>query len=168
MVTVRIGQGFDAHRFAAGRPLKLCGVELPDEPGLEGHSDADAALHAVTDAVFGALAAGDLGEFFPSTDERWRDADSRALLEQAVVLAARRGWRVVNLDLTIIGERPRIASHRTAFRRSLAELLGVDQERVSVKATTTDGMGWTGRGEGLAALAVVLIERPCEGTAGVA
>jgi 2-C-methyl-D-erythritol 4-phosphate cytidylyltransferase/2-C-methyl-D-erythritol 2,4-cyclodiphosphate synthase len=166
MANVRIGQGFDAHRFVAGRPLRLCGVPVPGEIGLAGHSDADVALHAVTDAVFGALAAGDLGEFFPPSEERWRDADSTVFLEHAIALAESGGWSVANLDLTIIGERPRVAPHRGAFRRSLADLLGVDLEQVSVKATTTEGMGWTGRGEGLAALAVVLIERAGAGAAG--
>ncbi len=154
----RIGQGFDVHGFRADRPLVLCGLELPAGPGLDGHSDADVALHSVTDALLGAVAAGDLGEHFPATDVRWVDADSRVFLRRALELVDRAGCRVVNCDLTIVGERPRITRHRDALRRSLAELLAVDPTAVSVKATTTDGLGFAGRGEGLAALAVVLVE----------
>jgi len=163
MASCRIGQGFDAHRFVAGRPLRLCGVDVPCEVGLEGHSDADVALHAVTDAILGAMAAGDLGDHFPPSEERWQNADSAVFLAHALSLAAARGWAVVNLDLTIIGERPRIGPHRDRLRSSLAALLGAAEKRVSVKATTTEGMGWTGRGEGLAALAVVLLERTGSG-----
>lgn len=155
----RIGQGFDVHRFGGGRPLILCGLELPEGPGLDGHSDADVALHAVADALLGAVAAGDLGEHYPSGDDRWRDADSRVFVAGAMEHVGRAGCRVVNCDLTIIGERPRIAPHRSAMQARLAELLGLDPGRVSVKATTTDGLGSTGRGEGLAAVAVVLVER---------
>ncbi len=154
----RIGQGFDVHRFAADRPLVLCGLEIPESPGLEGHSDADVALHALTDALFGAVAAGDLGEHFPSTDQRWRDVESRVFLHRGLDLVHRAGYSVANCDLTIIGEYPKIAIHRDAMRARLAELLGVANEQVSVKATTTDGLGFTGRGEGLAAQAIVLLE----------
>jgi 2-C-methyl-D-erythritol 2,4-cyclodiphosphate synthase len=157
MADIRIGQGFDVHRFCAGRPLRLCGVTLPSDVGLEGHSDADVALHAVVDAILGALGAGDIGHHFPPTDPRWAGADSRQFVRHAVVLAAERGYRVGNCDLTLIGERPRVAPHREALRRALAELLGVGVEVTSIKATTTEGMGWAGRGEGLAALAVVLL-----------
>jgi 2-C-methyl-D-erythritol 4-phosphate cytidylyltransferase/2-C-methyl-D-erythritol 2,4-cyclodiphosphate synthase len=153
----RIGQGFDAHRFAADRPLYLCGVRIPSEVGLEGHSDADVALHAVTDAVLGAIAAGDVGEHFPPSEPKWRAAESRLFLEHALALAAKRGWAPVNCDLTIIGLRPRISPHRGALQGSLAAVLGLADDAVSVKATTTEGMGFTGRGEGLAALAVVLM-----------
>jgi 2-C-methyl-D-erythritol 4-phosphate cytidylyltransferase/2-C-methyl-D-erythritol 2,4-cyclodiphosphate synthase len=159
VTTVRIGQGFDAHRFCAGRELRLCGVSLPGELGLEGHSDADVGLHAVTDAILGALARGDLGEHFPSSDPQWKDVDSRVLVDRAVEMAAEDGYRLVNCDLTLIGERPRLAPHRDRLRRSLAEILGVDIDLVSVKATTSEGMGFTGRGEGLAALAAVLMEQ---------
>lgn len=155
----RIGQGVDVHRFRVGRPLKLCGVTVPSEVGLDGHSDADVALHAVTDAVLGAVGAGDIGEHFPPGDPRWRDADSRVFLEAAVGLARERGFGVVNCDLTILGERPRIGPHRDRLREALAGLLGISLDRVGVKATTSEGMGWIGRGEGLAALAVVLLER---------
>lgn len=158
MSGLRVGQGFDVHRFRAGRALRLCGVEIESPVGLEGHSDADVALHAVVDAVLGAAAAGDLGALFPDTDERWRDADSSELVRTAVDLVRERGFEVVNCDLTIIGERPRIAPHREAMRGRLAALLELPVAAVSVKATTTEGLGFTGRGEGLAAAAVVLLE----------
>ena len=159
MSSQRVGQGFDAHRFQAGRRMRLCGVDIAGEVGLAGHSDADVALHAVADAVLGAAGLGDLGEHFPPDAPEWRDADSRLLLAQVVDKAAAVGLRPVNCDLTIIGERPRIAPHRQAMRRALAELLGVPESCASVKATTTEGLGWTGRKEGLAAMAVVLLER---------
>ncbi len=158
MSRLRVGQGYDVHRFRSGRRLVLCGVELDGEVGLDGHSDADVALHAVADAVLGAIAAGDLGELFPPTDPRWRDADSADLLRRALQLAAGTGFALVNCDLTLIGERPRVAPHRDAMRSCLAALLGVDRSAVSVKATTTEGLGWEGRREGLAAIAVVLLE----------
>lgn len=154
----RIGQGFDVHGFRAGRPLILCGLELPEGPGLEGHSDADVALHAVTDALLGAVGAGDLGEHFPSSDRKWRDVDSRVFVHRALDLVAEAGYRLVNCDVTIIGERPHIAVHRAALRGSLAAILDVDAAAVSVKATTTDGLGFIGRGEGVGVLAVVLVE----------
>ena len=154
----RIGQGFDVHRFAAGRRLVLCGLELPGWPGLEGHSDADVALHAVADALLGAVAAGDIGERFPSSDDRWRDAESRLLIEGALELVAKRGYRLINCDLTVVCQRPRIAPHRGALRKRLAEILGVELGAVSVKATTSDGLGFAGRGEGMAAMAVVLLQ----------
>jgi len=155
---IRIGQGFDAHRFLAGRELRLCGVSIPGEPGLAGHSDADVGLHAVTDAVLGALARGDLGEHFPPSDPRWKDADSKVFLARALDMAAADGYRLVNCDLTLIGERPVVAPFRDRLRISLAEILGVEINVVSVKATTTEGLGFAGRGEGLAALAVVLLQ----------
>ena len=159
----RVGLGFDVHRFSAGRDLVLCGVTLDQGPGLEGHSDADVALHAVTDAVLGAIAAGDLGEHFPPGDPKWRDAPSRVFLEHAVARAAEVGLAPVNCDLTLIGERPRIAPHRARLRERLAELMGLEPDAVSVKATTTEGMGFAGRGEGLSALAVVLLEARDDG-----
>jgi len=157
VIGIRVGQGFDAHRFLVGRELRLCGVSIPGEPGLEGHSDADVGLHAVTDAVLGALALGDLGEHFPPSDPRWKDTESTVFLARALVMASAAGYRPVNCDLTLIGERPRIAPLRDRLRHSLAKILGVDVNVVSVKATTTEGLGFTGRGEGLAALAVVLM-----------
>lgn len=162
MIKVRIGQGFDVHRFTDRRPLMLCGCSFPDEPGLEGHSDADVGLHAVADAIFGALAAGDLGEHFPDSDPRWRGADSSVFVANAIEKASAAGFALVNCDLTVIGDRPRIAPHRDRLRRSLAGILGVPQSVVSVKATTTEGLGLVGGGGGLAAVAIVLL---CEESA---
>ena len=159
MTGIRIGQGFDVHRFRAGRPLKLCGWTIPGEPGLDGHSDADVGLHAVTDAILGALAAGDMGDHFPDSESRWRDADSTAFVARAIEIAAAEGFALVNCDLTFIGERPRISPHRESLRASLAQSLGVPKSAVSVKATTTERLGFVGRAEGLAALAVVLLDR---------
>jgi 2-C-methyl-D-erythritol 4-phosphate cytidylyltransferase/2-C-methyl-D-erythritol 2,4-cyclodiphosphate synthase len=160
---MRIGQGFDVHRFKDGSLLKLCGWTIPGEPGLDGHSDADVALHAVTDAILGALAWGDIGEHFPDTDPQWRDAESAVFVTHAIDMAAADGFSLVNCDLTLIGERPRIAPHRDHLRTSLAEILGVPRSVVSVKATTTEGLGFVGRGEGLAALAVVLLSEERDG-----
>jgi 2-C-methyl-D-erythritol 4-phosphate cytidylyltransferase/2-C-methyl-D-erythritol 2,4-cyclodiphosphate synthase len=157
--SARVGQGFDAHRFGAGRGLVLCGVAIEDAPALDGHSDADVALHAVADALLGSIADGDLGEHFPSADPRWRGTPSTIFVDEAVARVREAGFRLSSCDLTIIGERPRIALHREAMRRRLAELLGADRGAVSIKATTTDGLGFTGRGDGLAAMAVVLVER---------
>lgn len=157
MKGMRIGQGFDVHRFRAGRPLKLCGRTIPGEPGLDGHSDADVGLHAVIDAILGALALGDMGDHFSDTDPQWGGADSTEFVSRALELAAAEGFAIVNCDLTFIGERPRISPHRESLRASLAESLGVPQSAVSVKATTTEGLGFAGRAEGLAALAVVLL-----------
>jgi len=154
----RVGQGLDVHRFRAGRPLRLCGVTLPGEIGLDGHSDADVALHAVADALLGAVGAGDIGDHFPPSDPRWAGADSRDLVERAVAVVRSAGWHPVNCDLTIVGERPRIAPHRRAMRAALASCLGLEEAAVNVKATTTEGLGWSGRGEGLAAFAVVMVE----------
>ena len=155
----RIGQGFDVHRFASGRPLTLCGVTIDDEPGLEGHSDADVGLHAVTDAILGAVAQGDIGQHFADTDPRWRDVDSTVCVAHAIELAAADGFSLINCDLTVIGERPRIAGWRDRLRHSLAEILRLPVGSVSIKATTTEGLGFIGRAEGLAALAVVLMAK---------
>ncbi len=155
---MRIGTGYDSHRFAPGRRLVLGGVEIPHELGLAGHSDADAVAHAVADAVLGAAGAGDIGQHFPPDDERWRDADSIELLRLAVGLARREGWRVVNVDVSVICERPRLAPHVRAMRRRLAEALAIPPEAVSVKGKSNEGMGWVGRGEGIAALAVALLD----------
>jgi 2-C-methyl-D-erythritol 4-phosphate cytidylyltransferase/2-C-methyl-D-erythritol 2,4-cyclodiphosphate synthase len=155
---MRVGQGLDVHPFAVGRPLWLCGVELPGETGLAGHSDADVALHSVTDAVLGACGAGDIGEHFPSGDERWEHARSEVFVRHAVKAAAERGWRVAGCDLTLIAEAPRIAPHREAMRERLAQLLDLDVEQVNLKATTCEGLGFVGRGEGIVALAVVTLE----------
>ncbi len=159
MTRLRIGQGIDVHRFAEGRPLVLCGHRIAGEAGLEGHSDADVALHAVADAILGAVAGGDIGEHFPDGDAAWYGADSSAFVSGALERAAAAGFAVVNCDLTIVGERPRIAPHRSELRSSLAAILGLAVDVVSVKATTTDTLGFLGRGEGLGAVAVVLMER---------
>lgn len=158
MSRYRVGQGFDVHRFKGGAPLILCGHRIDGEMGLDGHSDADVALHAVADAILGAVAGGDIGELFPPEDARWEGAQSALFVASALELAAAGGFSVVNCDLTFVGERPRIAPHRSALRSSLARVLGVAEAVVSVKATTTDGLGFFGRGEGLGALAVVLVE----------
>lgn len=158
MSGIRVGQGFDVHRIVAGRPLVLCGRTLSSEIGLDGHSDADVALHAVTDAVLGAVGCGDIGEHFPPTDTRWKDADSSVFLDHALTLARERGFAPVQCDLTFVGDRPKIAPFRNQLRSGLASSLGIDPSAANIKATTTEGLGWTGRGEGLACMAVVLME----------
>jgi 2-C-methyl-D-erythritol 2,4-cyclodiphosphate synthase len=149
-----IGFGYDSHRFAEGRALVLGGVRIEHDRGLAGHSDADVLTHAVIDAVLGAAGLGDIGAHFPDTDERWRDADSIELLRHVAGLVAAEGLRVVNVDATVVLERPRVGPHRDAIRARLAEALGLDERRVNVKATTGEGMGFVGREEGAAALAV--------------
>jgi 2-C-methyl-D-erythritol 2,4-cyclodiphosphate synthase len=156
-MATRVGIGYDIHRFAVGRSLRLGGIDFPGEIGLDGHSDADAALHAVADALLGAAGLGDIGDHFPPTDERWRDADSGELLKAVVEQVAARHL-IVNVDLTVVGERPRIAPRRAEMRQRLAELLAVDERQVNVKATTNEGLGALGRAEGLAALAVAALE----------
>jgi 2-C-methyl-D-erythritol 4-phosphate cytidylyltransferase/2-C-methyl-D-erythritol 2,4-cyclodiphosphate synthase len=157
---VRTGLGFDVHRFAAGDHLWLCGVRLPHSQGLAGHSDADVGLHALTDALLGAIAAGDIGAHFPPGDPKWRDAPSEVFLRHAGGLVAARGGAIVNLDLTLICEAPKIGPHREAMIARIAEILGLPEDRVSVKATTTEKMGFAGRGEGLAAQAVATVRLP--------
>lgn len=154
---MRVGVGWDSHRFAAGRQLILGGVHLPDGPGLAGHSDADAVAHAITDAVLGAAALGDIGTHFPPTEERWRDADSLELLRQAVARVHGAGFRIGNVDVTVLCERPRLGPYTPAMRERLAGALGVGEGQVSVKAKTNEGMGWIGRGEGIGAVAVALL-----------
>lgn len=155
---VRVGQGVDVHPFAEGRAMWLCGVELPGETGLAGHSDADAALHAVTDAILGACGEGDIGQHFPPSDERWRGVSSALFVRHAVELAAVRGWRVAHCDLSILAERPRIGPHREAMRARLGVLLDLPAGEIGLKATTCEGMGFVGRREGLVAMAVVTLE----------
>jgi 2-C-methyl-D-erythritol 2,4-cyclodiphosphate synthase len=155
--SARTGLGYDCHRFADGRPLILGGVEIPYEQGLLGHSDADVLAHAITDALLGAAALGDIGEHFPDTDERYRGADSIELLRAAAELLVGAGYEIVNIDATVVLERPKLAPHREPMRERLAEALGVDRAQVSVKATRGEGMGFVGRGEGAAALAVATI-----------
>jgi 2-C-methyl-D-erythritol 4-phosphate cytidylyltransferase/2-C-methyl-D-erythritol 2,4-cyclodiphosphate synthase len=156
----RTGFGFDVHRLVPGRRLVLGGVEIPHELGLAGHSDADVVAHAITDALLGSIAAGDIGQHFPPGDARWRDADSAVFLARAIELIAAAGGRVENVDVMLMCERPRIAPYREAMRARLAELLRLPVERVSVKATTTERLGFTGREEGIAAQAVVSVALP--------
>jgi 2-C-methyl-D-erythritol 2,4-cyclodiphosphate synthase len=156
---VATGIGWDSHRLVAGRPLVLGGVTIPHERGLAGHSDADVLAHAVIDALLGAAARGDIGQHFPDTDERWRDADSMALLQAVVGLVAGDGFAVAHVDATVVMERPKLAPHRDAIRAALAGALGIEAGRVNVKASTGEGMGFVGRGEGVAALAVATLTR---------
>ena len=155
----RVGIGFDAHRFAPKRALRLCGVTIPYELGLIGHSDADVALHALCDALLGALALGDIGQHFPDTDPRYKDADSSTFLQAVMSLVREHGWQVNNVDITIIAQAPKLAPYRDAMRNRLAELLEVEIDAVSIKFTTTDQMGSIGRMEGIAAFAVVSVIR---------
>jgi 2-C-methyl-D-erythritol 2,4-cyclodiphosphate synthase len=151
------GIGWDSHRLAAGRPLILGGVTIPHDRGLDGHSDADVLTHAVIDALLGAAALGDIGQHFPDSDERYRDADSMELLRTVVAMLAERGLRVAHVDTTVVMERPKLAGHREAIRASLAAALGVEPGQVNVKASTGEGMGFIGREEGVAALAVATL-----------
>ena len=155
---MRVGIGYDSHRLAEGRRLIVGGVEIPFERGLDGHSDSDVLTHAVIDALLGAAGLGDIGGHFPDTDERWRDADSIGLLEAVVAMLAERGWRVGNVDCTVVLEAPKLAPHRDAIRARLSSALGVEEGCVNVKASTGERMGFVGRGEGAAALAVALLE----------
>ena len=159
VVPIRVGQGYDSHRLVEGRPLVLGGVTVPFELGLDGHSDADVLLHAVTDAVLGASALGDIGQHFPPSDPKWKGADSRRLLEAVVALAAQKGWKVVNCDATVVAERPKIGPHMPAIRASVAKCLGVSEDAVNVKAKTNEKMDAVGRLEGMMAQAVVLMAR---------
>jgi len=154
---IRTGIGYDSHRFAAGRTLVLGGVRIEYSHGLIGHSDADVVLHAITDAILGALGAGDIGERFPDDDPQWKDADSRRFVREAVALAEKRGLRVGNCDVTVLAQQPRLAPHKANMRASIAGLLNVDAADVSVKAKTNEHMGFVGREEGLAALVSVLL-----------
>ncbi len=154
---MRIGQGFDVHAFAPGRPLILGGVTIPHDRGLQGHSDADVLLHALCDALLGALALGDIGQHFPDSDPAWKGADSRDLLRAVMGKVHGHGWRVGNLDCTLIAQAPRLAPHIPAMRANIAADCAVETTQVSVKATTTERLGFTGRGEGIAAQAVVLL-----------
>jgi 2-C-methyl-D-erythritol 2,4-cyclodiphosphate synthase len=155
----RVGIGYDTHRFSGVRTLVLGGVEIPDVPGLHGFSDSDVVAHAVIDAVLGAAALGDIGRHFPDTDPRYEGADSIALLREAVTRVGQAGWRVVNVDATVVCERPQIAPYSEQMEERLAQALGVDRGDVGVKGTTNEGMGFIGRGEGIAAIAVAMLER---------
>jgi 2-C-methyl-D-erythritol 2,4-cyclodiphosphate synthase len=156
----RIGQGLDVHALVAGRRLVLGGVDIPYERGLLGHSDADALLHAITDAILGAAGCGDIGAMFPDSSDEFRDADSRELLRRAVQRVGVDGWRVHNIDATVIAERPKIAPHVEAMRTAIAACTGVTAQAVNVKGKTAEKLGALGRGEGIAAQAVVLLVRP--------
>ncbi len=156
---MRVGTGFDVHAFGAGDHVTLGGVCIAHEHGLVAHSDGDVVIHALCDAIFGALALGDLGTHFPPSDERWRDADSRDFLRHAAALMRTRGYKLVNADITLMGETPKIAPHATLMRERLAADLGAALDCISVKATTTEHLGFLGRREGLAAQACVLLER---------
>jgi 2-C-methyl-D-erythritol 4-phosphate cytidylyltransferase/2-C-methyl-D-erythritol 2,4-cyclodiphosphate synthase len=160
MMIPRIGTGFDVHALAEGRDMIICGVKIPFEKGLAGHSDADVGIHALCDAIYGALAEGDIGRHFPPTENTWKDADSARFLRHAAERIAARGGRLANADITIICERPKIKPHAAAMQARLAELLGVSEGRISVKATTTEQLGFTGRGEGIAAQAAVVVLVP--------
>ena len=154
---IRVGQGIDVHAFDDARPLILGGVRISDTGGLAGHSDADAVLHAITDALLGAAGAGDIGKYFPSTDPRWKDADSAVFVREAKRLVAEMEAEIANVDITIIAERPKLAPFRDAIAAKVAKLLDLPAGRVNVKATTTDGLGFTGRGEGLCAMAIIAL-----------
>ena len=155
---MRVGIGFDAHPFTAGRPLRLGGSEIPYPSGLSGHSDGDALLHAVADAILGAAGLGSLGEYFPDDSDAWRGADSSVLLDRVAAAAVTAGYRVGNVDAVVIAESPRVAPHALQIRARLAEILGTEPARVSVRGTSSNGLGFSGRGEGIAAIAVVLLE----------
>ncbi|MFL6622325.1 MAG: 2-C-methyl-D-erythritol 2,4-cyclodiphosphate synthase [Sulfurifustis sp.] len=155
---IRIGQGFDVHAFVDGRPLILGGVRIPHEKGLLGHSDADVLIHAICDACLGAAGLGDIGMHFPDSDARYKDSNSRMFLQRVRALLAAKRWQVVNVDATVIAQAPRVAPHVSAMKANIASDLGVAVEQVNIKATTTERLGFTGRGEGIAAQAAVLIE----------
>lgn len=159
MPDIRIGQGFDVHVFAEGRKLIICGVTIPYESGLLGHSDADVAIHALCDALLGAAALGDIGKHFPDTDPRYKGIDSRRLLRHVVELIASEGYSISNADITVIAQAPKMAPHITSMRQNMADDLGIDLGRVNVKATTTEHLGFTGRREGIASLASIILIR---------
>lgn len=157
---IRTGNGFDVHRFGPGDHVVLCGVEIAHSACLLGHSDADVAMHAVTDAIYGALAAGDIGTHFPPSDPQWKGAASDIFLAHAVEMAGAQGFEITHMDITLMCELPKIGPHAAAMRAKLAEITGVEAARISVKATTTEGLGFTGRAEGIAALATATLVKP--------
>lgn len=156
---IRIGQGFDVHKFEEGRPLILGGVLIPHDKGLTGHSDADVLLHTITDAALGAIGEGDIGRHFPDTDSAYEGADSAVLLEDIWKIVTERGYKLGNIDCTLIAEQPKMAPHIEAIQKRVAELLQADISQVNVKATTTEKLGFTGRKEGIAAMAVILLQK---------
>jgi len=163
---MRVGQGFDVHALVPGRRLRIGGVQIAHDLGLLGHSDADVLLHAITDAVLGGAGLGDIGRLFPDTDAAHKDADSLRLLQQAVAQVQAAGWRVVNLDCTVIAQRPKIAPHVPAMQAAIAGALGIAASQVNIKGKTTEWLGFTGRGEGIAAQAVVLLQDELPGRPG--
>jgi 2-C-methyl-D-erythritol 2,4-cyclodiphosphate synthase len=158
-MTTRVGIGYDSHRFSAGRPLRLGGVTIPHTHGLAGHSDGDVALHAVVDALLGAVAIGDIGTFFPDDDPQWKGADSTRFVKQVVETLQQDRYVVQQVDITIIAERPKLAEKIAGMRAATAKALGVEMSAVSIKAKTNEGMGWLGRGEGIAAIAVATVSQ---------
>ena len=157
---IRLGNGFDVHAFGPGDHVTLCGIAIPNDYGLIGHSDADVAMHTVTDAIYGALAQGDIGQHFPPSEAQWKGADSRIFLDHAVQLARAKGFDISNVDCTILCETPKVTPHAPEMRSTLSEILGVALDRVSVKATTTERLGFTGRGEGIATIATAALVKP--------
>ena len=157
MTDFRVGQGFDVHRLVEERKLILCGVEIPYEKGLLGHSDADVAIPALIDALLGALALGDIGELFPDNDAQWKGADSTELLKKVLALPAFQEWRISNLDITIIAQKPKLAPYKKAMQQRMAQVMALEEDRIAIKATTTEKLGYTGRGEGIAATAIAAL-----------
>ena len=157
---IRTGNGFDVHKFGPGDHVILCGVTIPHDQALVGHSDADVGMHAVTDAIYGALADGDIGVHFPPSDPQWKGAASAVFLRHAVGRAEARGFAITHVDVTFLCERPKIGPHATAMRTQMAKIMGIAPDRVSVKATTTEGLGFPGRGEGIATLATATLVQP--------
>ena len=156
----RVGLGYDVHQLKEGRPLILGGVEIPHEPGLDGHSDADVIMHAICDAILGALGEGDIGSFFPPSDPQWKDASSKIFLEEAAKQIKKQNGRLINIDAMLIAEAPKIAPHIPAMKNNIAGALGVNPKDIGIKATTNETMGFVGRGEGMAAHAVASVEIP--------
>jgi len=159
-MNIRIGQGYDVHAFGDGDHVVLGGVRVAHDRGVLAHSDGDVVIHALCDAILGALALGDIGQHFPPSDPQWKGADSRAFLRHCDALARERGWRLGNADVTVVCERPKVGPHAAAMREVLAQDLGVDVDAISIKATTSEKLGFTGRGEGIAAMAVCLLVKP--------
>ena len=159
MSTYRVGLGYDVHRLVTGRPLILGGIQVPFEKGLDGHSDADVLLHALTDAILGAAGLRDIGTYYPSSDPALKGISSVDMLRGALKLTGEKGWRVENVDATVVAQRPRLSPHTPAMREAIAATLGIEPERVNVKSKTTDGLGFTGTGEGMAAYCVVMLTR---------
>ena len=158
-MTIRVGHGYDVHRLVEGRKLMLGGVAIPFSKGLEGHSDADVLVHALCDALLGSLSLGDIGVHFPDTDPRYKDSDSLELLKQVAGMVKEKGFSIGNIDATIIAEQPKISGYLAQMKDTIAHTTGIDKGKVSIKATTTEGLGFAGRGEGIAAHAVVVVER---------